>query len=87
MRNPGISPDLCPFSEGAAPIPEAPAHARAGQGDRRDQLAHREATFLRIVEKSVYGGRASPYRALLRLAGCEFGDLKPLGERDASTGR
>ena len=47
-----------------------------------DRLACREANFLRIIEKSVYAYPASPYRALLRLAGCELGDLEPLVERD-----
>jgi hypothetical protein len=43
-----------------------------------DRLAHREANFLRIAEQAVYGNPRSPYLALLRLAGCELGDLRQL---------
>jgi hypothetical protein len=43
-----------------------------------DRLAHREESFLRIVAQAVYGNPRSPYLALLRLAGCELGDLRTL---------
>lgn len=43
-----------------------------------DRLAHREDNFLRIAERAVYGNPRSPYLALLRLAGCELGDLRRL---------
>ena len=41
----------------------------------RRRLERREEDFLDLVRRAVYGGGASPYRALLRLAGCEYGDL------------
>jgi hypothetical protein len=47
-----------------------------------DRLAHREHNFLRIVERSIYGNPRSPYLALLRLAGCEYGDLERMVEQD-----
>lgn len=42
----------------------------------RERMEHREENFLRIVEKSIYGYPRSPYLALLKLAGCEMGDLR-----------
>lgn len=41
----------------------------------RERMAHREENFLRTVERSVYGYPGSPYLALLKLAGCELGEL------------
>ena len=46
------------------------------------RLAHREASFLEVVRHRVYGRPASPYRALLARAGCEWGDLERLVRRD-----
>ena len=48
----------------------------------REQLGKREENFLRLVERGVYGYRRSPYRALLQMAGCEFGDLRAMVVRD-----
>lgn len=42
------------------------------------RLERREENFLRTVERSVYGHPASPYLALLKMAGCELGDLQAL---------
>jgi len=42
------------------------------------RLAKPAETFLRIVERAVYGYPRSPHRALLRHAGCELGDLRAL---------
>jgi hypothetical protein len=42
----------------------------------RRRLAEREAGFLRMVERAIYGYPRSPYRPLLKLAGCELGDLR-----------
>jgi hypothetical protein len=44
----------------------------------RERMEHREQSFLRVVERSVYGSPASPYLRLLRIAGCELGDLRAL---------
>ena len=41
----------------------------------RARLERREEDFLDLVRRAVYGDAPSPYRALLRLAGCEYGDL------------
>jgi len=42
----------------------------------REGLANRNANFLRIARRGIYDNPGSPYRALLRMAGCEFGDLE-----------
>jgi hypothetical protein len=51
----------------------AEAHATV-----RGWLASRESDFLGLVRDRVYQNPASPYRALLRHAGCEPGDLERL---------
>ena len=48
----------------------------------RHRFAHREARFLALVRRAVYEHDGSPYRELLRLAGCTFGDLEHLVARD-----
>jgi hypothetical protein len=49
--------------------------AKAIVAERMDK---REDNFLRIVERSIYSYPASPYLPLLRMAGCELGDLRKL---------
>jgi hypothetical protein len=46
----------------------------------------RDAAFLAILRRGVYGSPLSPYRALLRRAGCEYGDLETLVSRDGVEG-
>jgi len=46
------------------------------------RLARREADFLDVVARLVYGHPGSPYRPLLARAGCEYGDLARLVARD-----
>ncbi len=43
-----------------------------------ERLQQREENFLRVVERSIFGYPRSPYLALLKLAGCELGDLRAL---------
>ena len=42
----------------------------------RRNLAEREANFLRLVERGIFAYRKSPYLPLLKLAGCELGDIR-----------
>jgi hypothetical protein len=42
------------------------------------RLAHRESDFLNLLRRAVYGHPRSPWLQLLRLAGCEGGDLASL---------
>ena len=39
-------------------------------------LAEREDNFLRLVERAVYAHPGSPYLPLLKMAGCELGDIR-----------
>ena len=42
--------------------------------------------FLRTPELAIYGHPGSPYLQLLRAAGCEFGDLKSLVDKEGLEG-
>ncbi len=42
------------------------------------RMAQREENFLLTVERSIYGHPGSPYLPLLKMAGCELGDLRAL---------
>jgi len=48
----------------------------------RQRFEHRDADFLDLVRRTIFGNPASPYAALLRSAGCEFGDLQRLVQID-----
>ena len=55
-----------------------PPSLQAAERIVRERMARRTDNFLRLVERSVYGVPRSPYLALLKLAGCELGDLRAL---------
>jgi hypothetical protein len=42
------------------------------------RFERRAGGFLSVVERAIYRNPGSPYRALLRLAGCEYGDVETL---------
>ncbi|OGQ82457.1 MAG: hypothetical protein A3F90_08695 [Deltaproteobacteria bacterium RIFCSPLOWO2_12_FULL_60_19] len=42
----------------------------------RQRMADREKNFLRLVDHGIFGYRRSPYLPLLKLAGCEMGDIR-----------
>jgi hypothetical protein len=44
----------------------------------RQRLERREKNFLNLIKLSVFTNQASPYLSLLRLAGCEYGDIERL---------
>src|SRR5581483_199401 len=44
----------------------------------RLRLEQREASFLRVAERGIYGYPRSPYLPLLKLAGCTLGDLRQM---------
>ena len=46
------------------------------------QVAERERNFLRVLERGVFGHPRSPYLPLLKLAHCEFGEIKTMVTRD-----
>jgi len=63
--------------------PLTPEIARAILSAR---LARREADFLALVRGAVYDNPGSPYRQLLELAGCQYGDLAGLVGREGLEG-
>ena len=48
----------------------------------RRRLERRERDFLYLVQRSVFANSTSPYRSLLQMAGCEYGDLERLVQHD-----
>ena len=52
----------------------------------RARLAARETDFLTLARRFIYDANGSPYRRLLRLAGCEYGDLERLVHREGLEG-
>ena len=44
----------------------------------RARLRSRERDFLALARRAVFGVPRNPYRRLLELAGCEYGDLETL---------
>jgi hypothetical protein len=50
------------------------------------RLQEREGNFLRLVQKGIYQNPGSPYLKLLRVAGCEFGDVESLVNQDGIEG-
>ncbi len=63
--------------------PITPEEARATLRQRRER---READFLALARHAIYEQPASPYRELLRIAGCEYGDLERLVAGDGVEG-
>jgi hypothetical protein len=59
--------------------PVTPSQARVALAQR---LERRAVDFLGVVRRAIYGRPASPYRRLLALAGCEYGDLEHLVHAD-----
>lgn len=70
-------------------LPSILRHPISPEGARailRRRLEHREADFLDMVKRTIYGNVGSPYRRLLLLAGCEYGDLEKLVTQDGVEG-
>jgi hypothetical protein len=45
-------------------------------------LRNREQNFLKLVQKGIYQNLDSPYIKLLQMAGCEFGDMESLVNKE-----
>jgi hypothetical protein len=63
--------------------PVSPEEARA---TLRVRLERREADLLAMLRRVFDGPPGGPYRALLRMAGCEYGDLEGLVRHDGVEG-
>ncbi len=64
----------------------APVGVEEARGIVKGRLATREARFLAMARRAIYGWPACPYLKLLRGAGCEFDDLKSMLESDGLEG-
>jgi hypothetical protein len=52
----------------------------------QQRLRSRDANFLTVVERGVFGNPNSPYRALLGAAGCSLDDIRELVRREGLEG-
>ena len=50
------------------------------------RLERRDEDFLLFVRRTIFGAPGSPYLDLLRLAGCQYGDIERLVRRDGLEG-
>ncbi|MBM2836780.1 MAG: hypothetical protein HW409_969, partial [candidate division NC10 bacterium] len=55
-----------------------PISAEQAKVTLRRRLEEREGNFMALARQAIYSHAASPYRQLLTLAGCEYGDLERL---------
>ena len=84
MSRPSWALPLSEISVGARFLCRLPAFLRyridvpSARAILRRRLERREDDFLSLVQRGIYEQPRSPYRRLLRLAGCEFGDLVSL---------
>jgi hypothetical protein len=74
------------FVRGLAPLLRAPLDSGRAKAALARRLARREDEFLAPLKHAVYEQAQSPYHALLRLAGCEYADLRDLVRRDGVEG-
>jgi hypothetical protein len=58
------------------------ATAELGRETISQRLRDRDSNFLTLAKRSVYESDRSPYLALLRMAGCEYGDLEHMVRSD-----
>jgi hypothetical protein len=70
------------FAYGMRRYLREPVTADQGREMLRNRLRDRRSNFLRLVKRAVYDNDWSPYLSLLRLAGCEYGDLERMVQSD-----
>jgi hypothetical protein len=63
-----------------------PISAEEALATVRRRLEQREADFLEMARRAIYESPGSPYRDLLTLAGCEYGDLERLTQQEGVEG-
>jgi len=66
------------FLSGLRPYLRSPITLQQARASIAGRLAARDATLLRIAERGFFGHAQSPYRELLDIAGCEYGDFRAL---------
>lgn len=63
-----------------------PIDSAFAQSSVRERFARRDQDFLALARRFIYASDTSPYRLLLRQAGCEYGELQGLVRRDGLEG-
>ena len=84
-----LSKDLSVGTRLAAKLPfflKNPITLKDARTAVKDRLERREESFLAIARKGIYQSPESPYLKLLKLAGCEYGDLEKLVNKDGVEG-
>ncbi len=64
------------FAWGLRQYLKEPATVELGRDLIRQRLRDRESNFLILAKRAIYDNDRSPYLPLLRMAGCEYGDLE-----------
>ncbi|HEY7139688.1 MAG TPA: hypothetical protein VIE44_06310 [Methylomirabilota bacterium] len=86
---PAISPEVrtgLRFLGGLPGFLRRPIDPTEAQAVLRHRLATREADFLALIRVAVFPRPESPYRRLLELAGCTYGDLEALVRHEGLEG-
>src|SRR5262245_44359296 len=71
-------PQSLRFAWGLQDFLRHPISVEEAEATVRHRMARREENFLRLVERAIFGYPDSPYLAMLKLAGCEFGDIRDM---------
>ena len=82
-------PDIISGTKFIAGLPSFLRNSISTQEARKallSRLNSREADFLTLAAKGIYANPLSPYRRMLRLAGCEYGDLAKLVKKEGMEG-
>src|SRR5215211_6306166 len=74
------------FLRSLPPFLRNPITAEQARAILARRLERRESDFLELIRRTVFSQADSPYRHLLALAGCEFGDIEALVRRDGVEG-
>lgn len=75
LKYPRLALDLRWFLHGTITLEESKQVISA-------RLRNRQGNFLSLVQKGIYQNPESPYLKLLKMAGCEFEDIKSLVNQD-----
>lgn len=70
------------FSYHLLPLFRHPIKGREARTILRERIENRARSFLLNAHKHIYSNSKSPYRKLLAMAGCEFGDLEGMVRRE-----
>lgn len=71
LKYPRLALDLRWFLRGTITLEESKQVIKEG-------LRQRDQNFLNLVKKGIYENQKRPYLKLLKVAGCEFGDIELL---------